>query len=72
MHYGELQRKIVMVLTLELIFVFAVVLVAFLAFPTPKKRAIFVGILCVILNIIMYASPLTVMVCFFLFPLLYI
>uniref|UniRef100_A0A2C9VRZ1 Bidirectional sugar transporter SWEET n=2 Tax=Manihot esculenta TaxID=3983 RepID=A0A2C9VRZ1_MANES len=57
----EKRRKIVMVLTLELIFVFAVVLVAFLAFPTPKKRAIFVGILCVILNIIMYASPLTVM-----------
>ncbi|KAJ9163731.1 hypothetical protein P3X46_023366 [Hevea brasiliensis] len=55
------QRKIAIALTVEVIFVVAVIVVSMMAFSSPKKRAMFVGILCIILNVIMYASQLTVM-----------
>ncbi|XP_057989144.1 bidirectional sugar transporter SWEET5-like [Hevea brasiliensis] len=58
------QRKIAIALTVEVIFVVAVIVVSMMAFSSPKKRAMFVGILCIILNVIMYASQLTVMVRF--------
>ncbi|XP_057994919.1 bidirectional sugar transporter SWEET5-like [Hevea brasiliensis] len=62
--YGHLQRRIAIALTVEVIFVAVVILISIVALSTPKKRAMFVGILCIILNIIMYVSPLTVMVRF--------
>ncbi|KAJ9140342.1 hypothetical protein P3X46_031001 [Hevea brasiliensis] len=55
------RRRIAIALTVEVIFVAVVILISIVALSTPKKRAMFVGILCIILNIIMYVSPLTVM-----------
>ncbi|KAE8694560.1 Bidirectional sugar transporter SWEET6a [Hibiscus syriacus] len=39
----------------------AVVVITLIVFKTTKKRSMFVGILCVVFNIGMYVSPLTVM-----------
>lgn len=36
--------------------------ITILAFHGTDNRAMFVGLLCVVFNVIMYASPLTVMV----------
>ncbi|CAN0890258.1 Bidirectional sugar transporter SWEET5 [Linum grandiflorum] len=55
------RRKLIISLLAEVVFFVAVVLVAFLVFHTPTKRATFVGTLCIIFNVLMYASPLTVM-----------
>ncbi|OWM65389.1 hypothetical protein CDL15_Pgr008979 [Punica granatum] len=56
-----IRRKILVVLLIEVIFMAAVVLVTMLALHTTKKRTLVVGILAIIFNIGMYASPLTVM-----------
>lgn len=50
------------VLLIESIFFAAVVLITLLVFHTTISRSYFVGILCIIFNIGMYTSPLTVMV----------
>ncbi|XP_050224877.1 bidirectional sugar transporter SWEET5 [Mercurialis annua] len=55
------RRKIGIVLALELVAMVAVVLIAMGLMHTNKTRSLFVGILCIILNVIMYSSPLTVM-----------
>ncbi|CAN0839567.1 Bidirectional sugar transporter SWEET5 [Linum grandiflorum] len=55
------KRKLIMVLIFETVFFVAVLLITMLAFITPSKRATFVGTLCIVFNILMYASPLTVM-----------
>ncbi|GAY35885.1 hypothetical protein CUMW_278890 [Citrus unshiu] len=44
----------------EVIFVGVIAIITFLAFHTHTSRSMFVGILCDIFNIIMYASPLTI------------
>ncbi|KAL3512881.1 hypothetical protein ACH5RR_025598 [Cinchona calisaya] len=54
------RRKICIALTVETIF-FAIVVVITLAGLHGDKRSTFVGVLCLIFNIIMYFSPLTVM-----------
>ncbi|GAB4860692.1 hypothetical protein Ancab_035854 [Ancistrocladus abbreviatus] len=60
---SSLQRKkIVLTLLVEFIFFAGVVLITLKVFHDIKPRTIFVGALCVAFNIIMYASPLTVMV----------
>ncbi|EEF52022.1 conserved hypothetical protein [Ricinus communis] len=55
------RKKIVIVLVLELIIMAGVIIITMGIFSSIKKRATFVGILCIILNVIMYTSPLTVM-----------
>jgi solute carrier family 50 protein (sugar transporter) len=46
----------------EVIFMAAIVVTTFLAFHTHEKRTLFVGVFCDIFNILMYASPLTIVV----------
>lgn len=56
------QRNILLALLVELIFMAAVVVIAVLTLHTTGKRSILVGMLCIIFNIAMYTSPLTIMV----------
>lgn len=44
-----------------------VIVITMSAFHTTKKRSLFVGILCILFNIGMYASPLTIMVCTYIY-----
>ncbi|XAR50164.1 hypothetical protein NMG60_11004418 [Bertholletia excelsa] len=55
------RRKILIVLLVEIIFLAVVVVLTMTLLHTTKKRSMLVGILCIILNIMMYVSPLTVM-----------
>ncbi|PON43789.1 SWEET sugar transporter [Trema orientale] len=55
------RKKIVYWLLGEIAFFAVVAVVALLAFHGTKQRSLFVGILCDIFNIIMYSSPLTIM-----------
>lgn len=55
------RKKVVYWLAGEFLFFAVVVLIALLVFHGTKKRSLFVGVLCDIFNIIMYASPLTIM-----------
>ncbi|XP_023000664.1 bidirectional sugar transporter SWEET5-like [Cucurbita maxima] len=55
------RRKMLIILLIESIFFAAVVLITLLIFHTTISRSYFVGILCIIFNIGMYTSPLTVM-----------
>lgn len=57
-----MQRKIVIALILEAIFIAVMVFVTLFFFQTTKDRSMIVGLVCVVFNIIMYAAPLTVMV----------
>lgn len=47
---------------IEVVFVAIVALITLLALHGTKKRSLLVGIICDIFNVIMYASPLTIMV----------
>ncbi|KAJ0047830.1 hypothetical protein Pint_15419 [Pistacia integerrima] len=49
------------VLLFEVVFAAVVVFVTLFFFHTLKDRAMVVGIVCIIFNVIMYTSPLTVM-----------
>ncbi|KAK4768098.1 hypothetical protein SAY87_003239 [Trapa incisa] len=55
------RKKICIILLAEVIFLAAVVLITMLLFHTTKMRSLFVGILCILFTIGMYAAPLTVM-----------
>ncbi|CAL1406471.1 unnamed protein product [Linum trigynum] len=55
------RRKLIITLLIEAVFFIGVLLITLLAFHAPPKRAMFVGLLCIIFNILMYAAPLTVM-----------
>ncbi|KAJ7945885.1 Bidirectional sugar transporter SWEET [Quillaja saponaria] len=55
------RKHIIIALIIEVIFMAAVVLVTLKVFHTTKDRSLIIGILCIIFNIIMYTSPLTVM-----------
>ncbi|KAJ8771848.1 hypothetical protein K2173_027025 [Erythroxylum novogranatense] len=55
------RRRIALFLAVEAVIMAGVVLITMLVFHTTRKRSLFVGILAIILNVIMYASPLTVM-----------
>ncbi|XP_012080533.1 bidirectional sugar transporter SWEET5 isoform X2 [Jatropha curcas] len=57
----SILSKIALVLAVEVLIMIAVVMISMVLFSSPKTRATFVGILCIILNILMYVSPLTVM-----------
>ncbi|XP_031278190.1 bidirectional sugar transporter SWEET5-like [Pistacia vera] len=55
------RRRIMFVLLFEVVFAAVVVFVTLFFFHTLKDRAMVVGIVCIIFNVIMYTSPLTVM-----------
>ncbi|KAJ7956257.1 Bidirectional sugar transporter SWEET [Quillaja saponaria] len=55
------RRKIIIALIIEAIFMVVVVVITLNLFHTTKDRSMIIGILCIIFNVIMYASPLTVM-----------
>lgn len=57
------QTRIFIALAIEAVFFAIVVFVNMFFFHTTKDRTLIVGIICIIFNILMYASPLTVMVC---------
>ncbi|KAL3748292.1 hypothetical protein ACJRO7_009516 [Eucalyptus globulus] len=55
------RRNILLALLVELIFMAAVVAITLLVLHTTGRRSTLVGILCIIFNIAMYTSPLTIM-----------
>ncbi|KAI3673492.1 hypothetical protein L6452_39611 [Arctium lappa] len=55
------RRKMIIVFILEAIFLAAMVAFTLIVEHTNDARSMVVGILCVVVNIIMYTSPLTVM-----------
>ncbi|XP_047306413.1 bidirectional sugar transporter SWEET5-like [Impatiens glandulifera] len=55
------RKTILVVFGVECFFVGIIVTITMYAFETTKRRSMLVGIVCVVLNAIMYASPLTVM-----------
>ncbi|KAK1568422.1 hypothetical protein Q3G72_024252 [Acer saccharum] len=59
-HQNRTRMMIVLWLLGELVFVGAIAGVTFGVFHTYTKRSLFVGVICDIFNIIMYASPLAI------------
>ncbi|KAK6920727.1 SWEET sugar transporter [Dillenia turbinata] len=55
------RKNLILVLLIELIFMAIVAFITLKFFHTHESRSMIVGILCCIFNVIMYASPLTVM-----------
>ncbi|XP_051136502.1 bidirectional sugar transporter SWEET5-like [Andrographis paniculata] len=55
------RRKIFLILAAEAVIYAIVWVIVLLCFHTTTTRSMFIGIFCIILNIAMYASPLTVM-----------
>ncbi|THG14098.1 hypothetical protein TEA_009356 [Camellia sinensis var. sinensis] len=56
-----LVKKILIALLVEVIFMAIVVFITMTFLHTTKARSTLVGLLCIVFNIIMYTSPLTVM-----------
>ncbi|KAI3759379.1 hypothetical protein L6452_07150 [Arctium lappa] len=56
-----MQKKIMIILIIEAIFVAAIVAITLTFFHTYQSRSMIVGLICIVFNILMYASPLTVM-----------
>ncbi|KAK3183548.1 hypothetical protein Dsin_030834 [Dipteronia sinensis] len=59
-HQNRTRMMVALWLLGELLFVGAVAGITFGVFHTYTKRSLFVGVICDIFNIIMYASPLTI------------
>ncbi|KAI3429988.1 Bidirectional sugar transporter SWEET [Psidium guajava] len=55
------RRNIGLALLVELIFMVVVVVITLMTLHTTGKRSALVGILCIVFNIAMYTSPLTIM-----------
>ncbi|KAI3499412.1 hypothetical protein L1887_35212 [Cichorium endivia] len=55
------RKKILIVLIFEIVFTAGVVVVTLMCFHTYASRSMIVGLICIVFNILMYASPLTVM-----------
>ncbi|CAL5441178.1 unnamed protein product [Camellia sinensis] len=55
------RKKILIALLVEVIFMAIVVFITMTFLHTTKARSMLVGLLCIVFNIIMYTSPLTVM-----------
>ncbi|PWA79819.1 nodulin MtN3 family protein [Artemisia annua] len=55
------RKKIIIILIIEAIFTAAVVAITLTFFHTYEQRSMIVGLICIVFNILMYASPLTVM-----------
>ncbi|KAH9303579.1 hypothetical protein KI387_007983 [Taxus chinensis] len=56
------KMKLMSLLLLITVFFAAVALLAILLAHTHKKRTLIVGLICIVFNVFMYASPLTIMV----------
>lgn len=56
------QKKIFIALTIEAVFFAVVVVVTLIALPSHHGRSMLVGMISIVFNIIMYISPLSVMV----------
>ncbi|KAK7266127.1 hypothetical protein RIF29_18767 [Crotalaria pallida] len=55
------RRKVLFWLLMEAIFFAVIVLVTMLALHGTHKRSLVVGVICDVFNVMMYASPLTIM-----------
>ncbi|KAG2301202.1 hypothetical protein Bca52824_029853 [Brassica carinata] len=58
---SPVRKKITIAMVIEVIFMAVVVFCTLYFLHTTKQRSMLVGILCIIFNVIMYASPLTAM-----------
>ncbi|KAM0979574.1 hypothetical protein ACFX13_015696 [Malus domestica] len=58
---GSQRLKVFIALVVEVVFFVIVVFVTMYVFSTTKERSLVVGIICIVFNILMYVSPLTVM-----------
>ncbi|KAF3506243.1 hypothetical protein F2Q69_00005098 [Brassica cretica] len=58
---SPIRRKITIAMMIEVIFMAVVIFCTLYFLPTTKQRSMLIGILCIVFNVIMYASPLTVM-----------
>ncbi|KAL2492726.1 Bidirectional sugar transporter SWEET5 [Abeliophyllum distichum] len=56
-----MRKKITIALMVELVFFLIVVFITMTFLHSTKARSMLIGILCIIFNVLMYASPLTVM-----------
>nr|KYP50542.1 Protein RUPTURED POLLEN GRAIN 1 [Cajanus cajan] len=56
------RKKLLLFLLIEVIFFVAIVLVTMLALHGTRKRSLVVGVLSDVFNVMMYVSPLTVMI----------
>lgn len=54
--------KVILIVLIEIIFIAAVAVLVLTLAHTTKKRSMIVGLVCICFNIMMYASPLSVMV----------
>ncbi len=54
--------KVLLIVLVELIFIAGLAILVLTLAHTTKKRSIIVGFICICFNIMMYASPLSVMV----------
>jgi len=63
---GKKRLKVLLWLLLELAFIAALTSVTLTQVHSLKKRSEIVGTICILFNIMMYASPLSIMVIFFL------
>lgn len=57
-----LQKKVLLGLSVEVIFAAIIIVITMTRLHTYKKRSLMVGVICDIFNTLMYVSPLTVMV----------
>ncbi|KAF1876178.1 hypothetical protein Lal_00006809 [Lupinus albus] len=55
------RRRIILIILCEVIFVFIVVFCVLYFVDTVSRRTTIVGVICIIFNVAMYLSPLTVM-----------
>ncbi|KAG2293326.1 hypothetical protein Bca4012_005692 [Brassica carinata] len=58
---SPIRRKITIAMMIEVIFMAVAIFCTLYFLPTTKQRSMLIGILCIVFNVIMYASPLTVM-----------
>ncbi|KAL5747231.1 hypothetical protein ACOSP7_024231 [Xanthoceras sorbifolium] len=58
---GSKRKTILIALLIEVVFMAILVFVTMTFLHTTKSRSMLIGILCIVFNIIMYASPLTVL-----------
>ncbi|KAB1201137.1 Bidirectional sugar transporter SWEET7 [Morella rubra] len=61
--YSDKQKrvKVLLVLLVELLFIGIVTVLVLTLAHTHKERSLIVGIICIVFNVMMYASPLAVM-----------
>ncbi|XP_031265346.1 bidirectional sugar transporter SWEET6b-like [Pistacia vera] len=59
-HQNKGRKKVAIGLSGEVVFVAVVAIITMVAFHTHNSRSFFVGVICDVFNIIMYASPLTI------------